>query len=332
MTNRFGKGDRHLRSFPPEQPSSNPDLGDEQTFRAREYFVDLLEEEAPDLIVDFLQRVKPTFQEVFDHAWPDPPRLDNAAEAALKSLLKGRDLDWEWPPENPIWSPHSGDSPFAEAFGGWPPPTPSEMEERPLDSDFLQELMHWRHCWALLGWLLAGLLGDELESWSEAWNLEENRWVASHLLARTCKARLLGVEKAQLDHVVFGSPGVLARFTDSLAEGFGSFRDWDPTQEQWGDWRKAAMVQFKRVLKRYKKLVLEKADGPEFRLASTRTKKESARDFRRLIRFQVLLKTSKDLLEEGDEVEQDVKNVQASIRRTAVLVGLPLRTSPSDSA
>lgn len=301
---RFGRGDQYI---PGVRDADGPDEPDEATFQAREYFVDILQEEAPEAYDDFRQRVEPTFggleptfREVFDA--PGDPE-------SLQTLLEQW---WESPPSE--WSP------YAEAFLGWPPPIPRGTPDRPLDQVIRIALIRWR----FHAWLLTSILGDELYSWSEAWHLEENLWVASHLLARSCKARLLfhgdeAQRDVNLDHVVFGSPGVLAPFKDSMDKSFGSFPEWDPTQEEWGKWRKAAEDPFRKALANYEARVLEQCEVHH--LSPTPEKRESERDFRRLVRFQVLGKTQRELREK----DEDLKAVQRVLRRTAKIVGLRRR-------
>ena len=181
--------------------------------------------------------------------------------------------------------------------------------------------------WRFYGWLLANLLGDALDSWSEKWHLKENLWVAGHLLTRNCKARLFPRKDevrhdVKLDYMVFGSPGVLASFKDPLDEAFGSFREWDPTQEQWSEWRDAAGEVWCKAVADHKARVLKECEVRH--LSPTPEKWFAERHFCRLVRFQVLGQTQQELREKNE----DVKAVQKALRRTAELVGIRLRSDP----
>jgi hypothetical protein len=313
---QLGPGDYYLAHPGAEWEEASP-------FRARELFVDALQDVAPEKCEHLREVVNPTVQQVFD-ARGNLERLE--------CILEDRGLAWDWPPKE--W-PKYGD-----AFHGWPPPTPEGTAEMPLGEMYRIVVTRF-NCWQFHGWLIPTLLRDDLDAWSSRWNLTENPWVAGHFLARMCKARFLTdgqspTEPRKLDHTVFPSPGVLAWFGDSLVDHFhipggpkskdSRFRQWDPTQEAWSEWQKAAKDVFAQALQLYKARVLEECETRSIRV--TPKPRHLERNLRRLVGFQVLGKTHEELRSEG---EYDVKAVQKAIARTSVIVGLKLRTSSSAS-
>ena len=300
MTRHFGPGEYHVGGW--------SDDVDKVTFGAREYFVDVLAQEVPEAVERFREDVESTVRDVFDA---------HGDREALRVLLEQGGGSWDWPPRE--W-PRYGEGFLGSA------PTPPGTLGKPLD-ETMRILQYCALSWPFYGWRLTTLLRDFLDSWSEKRNLQQNPCVASHLLARICKAHFISEDgkepgdETKLDHRVFPSLGVLAWFPDSLGDFF-PFREWDPTQERWSDWRKAAEARFREALNAYKDRVQEEARRRN--LESTPTKREAERDFRFLIRFQVLGETHEKIAEESGF--DDVKVVQKCIRRTAELAGLVLRT------
>lgn len=337
-SNRFGDGDFYAWG-PREEP----------TFKAREYFVDVLQNEVPNAYKDFKERLRPTFHEVFDVAWTSAPEFDGKAEDALRALFKLRGHSWGWPlqaddlrirledlikaGEPADWSTIKWGTPYMQAFDHWPPPTPTGTWGRmSVSVDEHQRIVSmWARSWYLLGGVLTTLLEDELTSWSKKWHLQGNEWVASHLLARRCKARLLEDEEARLDHVSFGIPwGMTVSFLDALAESFRDFLDWDPTGKQWGSWRKDAEDRFRQTVNTYKDRVQESCENPRNALRPTRPEtRQAARDFGYLVQFQVLHQTQEQIRHQAGMDE--VKAVGKAIHRAADSAGLTLRKGPPTS-
>ena len=93
---RLGKGDRY-------QPGLGS-LVDEPTFRLRQRFVDLLQEEAPEAYDKFRSKVVPTVREVFNA---------HCDRETLKALLEQSGFTWDWPPSDDSEWP-----PYGEGFDG----------------------------------------------------------------------------------------------------------------------------------------------------------------------------------------------------------------------
>ncbi len=302
MTHPLGPGEYHVVGF--------TDDVDEVKFRCRERFLDLLREEAPNAYADYHERVKASVHTVFNA---------KGDQATLTVLVEEAGFTWDWPPSDDSEWP-----PYGEGFLG-ASPTPPGTFKMPLN-DIVRIFRRPDRCWRFHGWLLRTLLREDLDSWSERWNLGENPWVASHLLARICKAHLFSEDdnglgdETKLDHRIFPSLGVLACFLDSLGDSFDTFREWDPTQELRRDWEHAARERFENAVKHYCAAVEAKAEVPG--LKKTPDKRKVERDLRRLVRFQVLHETLESLRKSGEHE----RTTQRAVEGAADLVGLRRRT------
>lgn len=276
--------------------------------------------------------------------WPEVPKGD--AESVLQAVEKAAmdpRIDVAFPPDpagdhrrqyleaiNEIIR-YSG-FPYSLAFG-FIPPTPDgfygSLTVEGDHDDFVRERSKlewaWWRAWQFIRQLASILLRDQLDSWSRPHErLRHNPWVASHLLARGCKARLCHTTDARLDHVTFPHPfqelNGLASFGECFAESFAALREWEPTRQEWSAWKQKAVACFRDALADYRRRVQERATGSiqEGGLGLKRVPgKRKDDNFRRLIRWAVLGKTQREI---ADEDGVDEKKVNVSIGRACELL------------